>query len=119
MRAGRLDRLIDVERATVILDDAGQPIETWAKLVSNRPAEYRPMRGDERFTAQQFVATEQVEFLVHWTSDLATLNPRDRVVYPATTETPPPHQSVYEIMGVLELGRREGLRILTARRPEV
>jgi hypothetical protein len=94
----------------------GQPIPTWSKLVSNRPAEYRPVRGEERFTAPQFLASEQVEFAVHWSSDLATLNPKDRVIYPAASSAP---GSVYEIMGVLEIGRREGLRIMTARRAEV
>lgn len=117
LRAGSLDRRIDIERATAAADALGQPIETWAKLASNLPAALTPVAGEERFAAEQFVASEQVEFRVRWSSSLATLNPRDRVIYPPTTSAPAA-ASIYDIMGVLEVGRREALRIMTARRAE-
>jgi SPP1 family predicted phage head-tail adaptor len=36
MRAGKLDRLIIVERVSTTLDDAGVPAETWAPVASLR-----------------------------------------------------------------------------------
>lgn len=119
MRAGVLDRLIDIEQATVTQDSAGQPVETWTKLVSNVPAGYKPISGTERYTGEQFAAFEQVEFLVRWSTKLATLNPKHRVIYPAGAGgTSPPKEHIYDIMAAPELGRREGIRIMAARRPE-
>lgn len=122
MKAGPLDRLIDIERSTVVLDAAGQPIETWAKLVLNKPAAYKPISGVERYTGEQFAASEQIEFTVRWSADLATLNPRDRVIYPAGSvegsPPVPPEECIYDIMAAPEIGRREGIRIMTVRRSE-
>lgn len=120
MKSGPLDRLIDIERSTVVLDEAGQPIETWTNLVTNRPAAYRPISGVERYTGEQFAASEQVEFMVRWSADLATLNPRDRVIYPAGAGgTSPPEACIYDIMAAPEIGRRDGIRIMAARRSEM
>jgi hypothetical protein len=77
----------------------------------------KPVRGDERFLAQQFIAREQTEFQVRKSEAIETLNPTDRIVYPTTTGTPPT-SSLYDILVVHELGRGEGLKIIAARRAE-
>ena len=112
-----LDRRISIERNTPVRDTHGEPIGVWARIGKVRWARYRPITGDERFGGDQFIASEQVEFTVRWANDLADLNPKDRVVYPAVTGTPEA-QTIYDIMAVHEMGRREGLRIMTARRAE-
>ena len=122
MRAGRLDRRITIQRKSAAQDDAGEPIEAWTTLVGPRWASVVPAKGDERFAAPAYAAKEQVEFQVRWSQDVASLTPLDRIVYPAVEDTSPPAAidaaSVYDILAVHEIGRREGLRILTFRRAD-
>jgi len=89
-------------------------------VVTRRSAWMKPISGDERFTAMQWVASQQVEFRVRWSQLLAQLNPLDRIIYPSSTdaESPAMESRIYEIIEVNELGRRESLQIKTARRAE-
>lgn len=124
MRAGRLDRRVDLQRATATQSPSGEPVETWSNIVTRRAASYAPVRGEERFSAPQFNAKEQVEFRVRWSRALAGLNPKDRLIYPALVDglSPPDEitpDRVFDIMAVHEIGRREGLRIMTVRRADV
>lgn len=121
MRAGRLDRRITIQRRSVTYSDSGEPQETWAALSERRPASVSPVSGEERFTGEQYVARQQTEFRIRWSEDLAALTPLDRIVYPADDATASPEVtgSIYDVMAVHELGRREGLRILAARQVDV
>lgn len=129
MRAGRLDREISVMRKQIALSPSGDVIETWIPVILKRAASLSPIAGSERWAAEQYVAQEQVEFQVRWARVLATLSPQDRIICPALSladlEGSPPAYALeatigdrrqYEIMAVLEIGRREALRILAARR---
>lgn len=118
MKSGSLDRRIQIQRRTDTRDAHGQPIPTWATIGAVRWASYGPVGGAERYVSDQFVAREQVEFIVRWTTDLSDINPKDRVVFPIVTSGTVPDSQTYEIMAVHEIGRREGLRIVTARRGE-
>lgn len=121
MRAGRLDRFITIQRKSTTYSDSGQPEDTWAALVANRPASVSPVSGEERFSGEQFVARQQTEFRVRYSTELADLTPLDRVVYPAddADNSPEVTTSIYDILAVHELGRREGLQIITARKADV
>jgi SPP1 family predicted phage head-tail adaptor len=124
MRAGRLDRTITIERKAVTHSPSGQPIETWAPLVSRRSASVTPLSGDERFSAPQYVAREQVQFEIRWSQDVASVQSKDRIVYPAidSSVSPAPvpaEREIYDIIYVAEIGRRRGLRIVAARRADV
>jgi head-tail adaptor len=112
-----LDRRIDIERKTIAHDSYGQDRETWTKLANRRPARIAPVRGDERFTSSEFIARGQLEFTIRYSSVVADVSPLDRIIYPATTDTPLDHQ-VYDIIEVSEIGRREGVRIVAAARAE-
>lgn len=124
MRAGRLDRLVTVQRKTFTETASGEPVEVWSTLANRIPASiWTPPAGEESFKNPQMVAREKVEWLVRYSSALSNLSPLDRIVYPALSEASPEDdpvgRSVYEVTGVHEVGRREGLRIVTARRPDV
>jgi head-tail adaptor len=129
MIAGRLDRQISVLRKALTLSASGEAIEAWSPVVERLAASMLPLKGEERFTGEQYVASEQTEFRVRWRAELVTLSPLDRIVEPALAaadySTSPPgllleasiaDRRQYDVMAVHELGRREGLRILAARR---
>lgn len=116
MRAGKLDRRIIIQRRTTSQSNSGEVIESWSTL-SERPASIAPVEGDERFTGEQLVATEQVEIITRWAQVLADLSPLDRVVYPSTA-SPVGDSQTYDILQASEIGRREGIRIIAFRRPE-
>ena len=124
MRAGRLDRLITIQRKTETYSSSGAPMDGWAVVgVTRRAASYRPLRGDERFSDPQRVADEQVEFSIRYSTDVAELSPLDRIIYPALSgDSPgdvPATRHIYDILAVPEIGRREGLRITAVRRADV
>ncbi len=84
------------------------------------------MRGDERFANPEEVAGEQIEFRIRYSDDVATLNPKDRIIYPAVSEAEAgdpdhviPERAIHDILAVHEINRREGLKIITNRRPDV
>jgi SPP1 family predicted phage head-tail adaptor len=120
VRAGKLDRRVDIQRNTPTTSDSGEQIETWADVAFNIPASFAPLSGDERFSVPQNIATDQVEFRIRYSSVVASLSPLDRVIYPSRgTASPPPEVTVYDILQATEIGRREGVRILAARRPDI
>lgn len=127
IRAGRLDRHITIQRRTVTDSDSGAQVETWSTLVNRRPAGlWTPRQGSESFSEPQLVARERVEWLIRYSSDVADLSPLDRVIYPAlgadSPQDEPAERDVYDIVAVHEaheLGRYVGLRLVTARRPDV
>lgn len=121
MRAGKLDRLIDIQRKTSAISASGGVTETWTNVAARKPAGMAPVRGDERFATPETVALEQIEFRVRYSDVVASLSPQDRVIYPAMAEgdTDIPARRIHNVLAVHELGRREGLRIVTERRPDV
>lgn len=128
MQAGRLNRLITIQRNTQTSGEDGHPSDSWAAVGAlRRHASLRPLRGEERFTAPQFVATEQVEFRIRYADTVAELTPLDRVIYPALTEaefgSSPvfviPTRRMYDIIAAHEIGLREGVQIFASRRADV
>lgn len=127
-----MDRRVSILRKRVGLTAAGDSVDSWEPIVFGRWAQLAPLQGEERFTGEQFVAMEQVEFRIRWSHDLAAVSPLCRIVEPALKlaelEGSPPsyvtdatitERRQYDVMAVLELGRRETLRILAARRVDV
>lgn len=119
MKAGKLDRLIDIQAKTDTQSMSGEPIEAWANVVSRRPCEMRPVKGDERWSTPQDVAEDQIEFRVRYSSDIVSLSPLHRVIYPALSDGDAVTGRIYNIIAVHEIGRREGLSILTSFRADV
>src|SRR5262245_59692500 len=117
MYAGQLDRLIDIQSKTTTSSGSGEQIETWIDLVAWRPASMRALRANERIGDPQATAMEEIEFRIRWSPPLADLSPLDRIIYPSGK--PALGRNVYDILAVHEIGRREGLQILTKRRTDV
>ena len=113
--SGALDRSIDFQRQGTAQDATGEVGQTWSALLLKVKANYEPINGSQRFTAEQWVASQQVRFTVRWNTTLAGANPKDRIIYPAGSTA---RNAVYEIIDVQEIGRREGLAFFTARRAE-
>lgn len=99
MRAGALDRRIRIEQQTTSQDGFGEPIVTWA-ILAVVAAEVRPLRGQERFQAQQFAAEATTRFRIRHRTDL---DETMRILYDGEE---------YDIAAISELGRREGLELL-------
>lgn len=114
MRAGKLDRLIDIQRGTETQSASGAQTFTWSNLVGRWPASVE-RRRDPLETAQtlQVMASDQVEFRIRYSSEVSDLSPLDRIIYPALTPPAQPQpRDIYNIISVSEIGRREGLRIV-------
>lgn len=116
LSTGSLDRRIRLERNVPAQDLDGALTENWERIGHVRWARRAPVGGAERFISQQFIAREQVQWTVRWAADLADLAPADRIIYPTTED--PSDTEIYDILEVHEMGWREGLVIVTARRTE-
>jgi head-tail adaptor len=123
MRAGQRDRLITIQRRTMSTTESGEQLPTWNTIAARWWASMRPVSGNERFIDPQVNAQEQVEFHVAYGTAVADISPKDRIIHPAlevgSPEPAPDDRRIHDILAVHEIGRREGLRIITRRRPDV
>lgn len=111
MAAGRLDRRIIIERADLLLettDAMGTPVPFWRDLVAVW-ADAKLVSDGERWQAGQTLADRLYRFTIRYSSEVANVDPRDRIQYDGR---------VWEIHGVKEVGRRQFLEITAAARAE-
>ncbi len=107
MAAGKLDRRIRIERATAVDDGYQTRPGAWAELATVW-AQFIPMSGKEAREQLGREATMPASFRIRWSSRTADVSPADRVRYPAGEAG-----RIYEIKAVNEIGRREGLELVT------
>jgi SPP1 family predicted phage head-tail adaptor len=100
MRAGALDRRVTIQRKTVIQDPYGEEIETWTDLATVS-AQVTQQSGREFLAAETVQAVVRVLFRLRWIADIQAT---DRVIYGGRS---------HDIQEVKELGRREGLDLMT------
>lgn len=108
MQAGRLDRRLTLQRGTTTSDAAGTPVTTWTDLATVW-ASYMPVSDAEKVAAAEVSATISARFRIRYGSTWADLSPADRVVFEGR---------VFDLWGVKEIGRREGLELTAAARAE-
>jgi SPP1 family predicted phage head-tail adaptor len=102
MLAGRLNRRVTLERATVSQDAMNEDVLTWSQLATVW-ASYEPVRDGERFRAGETAAGLSARFVIRWSSQVADLNPKDRLIFEGVT---------HEIVAVKEHGgRKVGIEI--------
>ncbi len=98
-----MDRRVTLERATITLDAFGGETQTWATLAEIW-AQAMPVSDGEKWRAAEVSATISTRFRIRWRAGLKVT---DRLIYDGR---------VFDIVGIKELGRREGLEITTSAR---
>jgi len=68
------------QRATVTQDAFGEPDQTWAALCTSW-ALVQPMKGAERFSANQVQGEVDTRIVTRYRGELADLQPKDRAVW--------------------------------------
>lgn len=121
MRSGRLNRLVTLQRLTVSQDDAGGAVETWTNIVDRWPASVTVNSGGERSSYPQTVSQDLVEFRIRKSSEVFSLGPKCRVIYPALSEDSPDDvpddYRTFDIQWVAEIGNTD-LKIVAKRRQD-
>jgi SPP1 family predicted phage head-tail adaptor len=108
LQAGDLDRRITIERFTETRDPFNNPVKSWAPLATVW-ASRADVSDSERLAAQEIGAEITTRFRIRWSRALSDVDPKDRVRFDGR---------LYDIVGVKEIARREGLEITTAARSE-
>lgn len=107
MLAGKRNRRIVIERATVATDPgSGEEIKTWGTLATVW-AEMMPLSDSERVKAAEVSAEITTRFRILWTTTVSTVNPKDRLTFDGKT---------WDIWGTKEIGFRQGIEITAAAR---
>lgn len=101
MRAGRLDRRITLLRQTETQGADGAPIRTWSE-VGKVWAEVVPVGGKERLQAPQTIAEQTARIRIRYR---AGVDVQMRIEHAGL---------LWEIQGLAEIGRREGIEITAA-----
>lgn len=103
MNIGKLDRRIVVQKRTTTVDTFGQRVETWDTRLNTWAAK-RDEFANERVEAGQVVEVVRTVWTMRYNS---SISPTDRIQYEG---------EVFDILGLMEVGRREGLRVMTEKR---
>jgi len=116
IRSGDLDRRVAIQQASITYSPSGQPIEGWTTL-AERWAAYKPLLGQERIAAEQWIGLEQVQFTLRWDATIKDVAPKDRVIFPAAdaSSSPIDERSIFDIFAVHEIGRHVALEIQAVR----
>jgi SPP1 family predicted phage head-tail adaptor len=106
---GSLNRRAILQRATVTFDNFGGEVETWGTLASVW-IHRRDASAGESYKAQEVGGQLSIRFTIRYSSDVADLNPRDRVLYAG---------GVYNITGVRETKRNRWLEVDAVIQPDI
>lgn len=84
MSIGERRHRVVFQRATVSADAFGEPDQTWANLCTSW-ALVQPMKGRERFGAEQVQADVDHRIVTRYRSELSDLGPGDRATWSGHT----------------------------------
>ncbi len=82
--AGGLDRSLTIQRRTVSPNAFNELIETWATLATVKVA-VRDVSAAEAMRAMEVGAQLSTRFKIRYSSEVATVNPADRILYAGVT----------------------------------
>ena len=108
MEAGKLDRRVQFRRFTAS-DDGFAAVPSWADYGPPVWAERRFVSDREQIAAAQVAARITARFVVRWSDLTGAITPKDRLICEGRE---------YDITGVKEIGRREGVEITAAARAD-
>lgn len=108
IKAGALDRRIELHRVSVSTNAFNEPVETFT-LVATLWASKVDVSDGERWRAQQVAAINMARFQTRWDAVTSTINPKDRIKFEG---------EFWEILAVKELGRRQGIEITAVTRTD-
>ena len=110
MRFGKMDRRIVIERATLTTNTYGERAESWGTLATVwAEISYKYGSGTESIQSDQILTKQPVSFIIRYSATTNGVNPTDRVSYGG---------DLYQIEAIQEIGRAEGLRVVTTLRGE-
>jgi SPP1 family predicted phage head-tail adaptor len=96
LAAGRLNKLVTIQRNTPTQDGEGGPVDSWA-MHKTVWASVEPLLGQERLLAQQVTATLSHKF--RWrTVDAPAVTPRDRISWDGR------YFDIHQVLDVREAG---------------
>lgn len=98
MRAGQLDRRINIERTFSTLDEFGRDVPAW-NTIAKVWAQVEFGAGTETRATMEVAAEQRRTFRIRWLSGLLST---DRIVYEGKS---------WDILDIAELGRRDGLLV--------
>jgi SPP1 family predicted phage head-tail adaptor len=101
MPAGARNRRIRIERSVPTVNTLNEQVPNWL-LLARVWAEKLDVSDSERVRSAEVSAEITSRFRIKWSSLVEDVNPRDRVVY---------NNQVYNIVGVKEIGNRDGVEI--------
>ena len=104
-----MDRRIGIERATLTTNAYGERVETWGALATVWADVTYRVGGSESIQSEQIFSEQRVNFTIRYSNTLSNLKTSDRVTY---------NNEIYQIEGVQEIGRNEGIRLITTLRGE-
>ena len=104
-----MDSRVAIQRATLTVNSYGERAESWATIATVWAEVQYKVGGGESLQSDQVFSEQRVHFIIRYSSDVSDLKPSDRVSYKS---------NVYQIEGIQEIGRQEGLRIVTTLRGE-
>lgn len=102
MRAGNLDRIVEIQRRTTGLDSFGTPLETWTTFATMR-AQLLKNATDDREGTRGHTTDAVLTFRIYY---FASLSLNDRLLYEGQQ---------FEITGLTEIGRRVGMDVTCER----
>lgn len=98
MRAGKLDRIITIERKTETLSETRMPVATWNAVATVR-AEIVAASAVEFLTGFGEAESGTIVFRIRYLADITTA---DRVSYAG---------KIHDLKDITEIGRRRGLEL--------
>ena len=101
MNIGRLDRQIQIQTSTQTVDSWNHPTDTWTTLATVW-ATRTDRRSTEQTETNQVTGITTTDWTIRWMTGIT----HDARVVDAAGQ-------IYEIRGIQEIGRQEGLRLIT------
>ena len=101
MKAGTMDRRITIQSKNITFDTAGSEVVTWSDVATVwcDVEDVASSAAGEKTEDKQLTASQKTTFTIRYRTDVTLV---DQIIYESKT---------YDINGITELGRRDGLAL--------